>query len=250
MKKYIFLFTILGAIFLAACSEQDIEPFGDRHEIYFYKYFMDEKTPGTAKADSTNVTFFFAKPTDDHVMTDVVVALAGRAITEDLYFSLKVVDEMTTATADEYVLEDFYTFRARPIPEDAALILDTISIRMNRSPRLEELEQGLRLTLEIVPTAEVNVGQFERSRAIIHITKDAVRPIWWTKEVEAGLLGFYSSLKYRLFLENIPGADDMDGEMIKNYPDEAIKLTKLFKQWLAENPTWDEENSEWMGVEV
>lgn len=251
MKKCIYLCTIIwGAIFLEACSEQEIEPFGERHEVYFYKYFMDERAPGTAKADSTNVTFFFAKPADNYVMADIVVALAGRSIAEDLRFGLKVVDAMTTATADEYVLEEFYTFKARPIPEDAKLILDTISIRMNRSPRLEELEQGFRLTVEIVPTVEVNVGQFERSRAVIHVTKDAVRPVWWTKEVEAGLLGPYSSLKYRLFLENVPGAYDMDGEMIKNYPDEAIKLTKLFKQWLAENPTYDEENFEWMRVEV
>ena len=68
--------------------------------------------------------------------------------------------------------------------------------------------------------------------------------------MEAGLLGPYSSLKYKTFLENVPGAYDMDGDMIKNYPDEAIKLTKAFKQYLAENPIYDEENYEWMAVEV
>lgn len=248
MKK-ILLFAICVVTFWA-CSEQDIKPFGGRHEVYFYKFFMDEKAPGTAKADSTDVTFFFAKPTDEYVMADVVVALAGRPITEDLHFGLKVVDEMTTATPNEYVLEDVYTFRARPISEDAELILDTIQIRMNKSSRLDELEEGIRLTVQIVPTDEVQVGQFERSRAVIHLTKDAVRPVWWTREVEAGLLGPYSSLKYKTFLENVPGAYDMDGDMIKNYPDEAIKLTKAFKQYLAENPIYDEENYEWMAVEV
>ena len=82
----------------SACTEQDIEPFGERHEVYFYKYFMDEEAPGTAKADSTDVTFFFAKPTDDHVMAEIVVALAGRPLTKDLHFGLKVVKDMTTAT--------------------------------------------------------------------------------------------------------------------------------------------------------
>ena len=48
----------------------------------------------------------------------------------------------------------------------------------------------------------------------------------------------------------IPDKTLVEIDQIKNYPDEAIKLTKLFKQWLAENPTWDEENSEWMKVEV
>lgn len=247
--KRILLFAICAVVF-GACSEQDIEPFGDRHEIYFYKFFMDEREPGTSKADSTDVTFFFAKPTDDHVIADVVVALAGRPLTKDLHFGLKVVDEMTTAKPDEYVLDDVYTFRAREIPEGDKLILDTIQIRMNRSARLNELPEGLRLTVEIVPTEELYVGQYERSRAVIHLTKDAVKPVWWTGEVTAGLLGNYSSLKYKLFLENVPGAYELDGEMIQNYPDEAFKLTKLFKQYLAENPTWDEEHYEWMKVEI
>ena len=96
---------------------------------------------------------------------------------------------------------------------------------------------------------ELQVGQFERSKAVIHLTKDAVKPEWWTLEVSAGLLGNYSSLKYKTFLENIPGAYSLDGNMIKSAPDEAIKLVKLFKQWLAENPTEDE-NGLPMSVEV
>ena len=206
-------------------------------------------SPGTAKADSTDVTFFFAKPTDDHVMAEIVVALAGRPLTKDLHFGLKVVKDMTTATPDEYVLENSYTFRARPIPAGASLILDTIQIRMNRSARLNDLEEGIRLVVEIVPSDELQVGQFERSKAVIHLTKDAVKPEWWTLEVSAGLLGNYSSLKYKTFLENIPGAYSLDGNMIKSAPDEAIKLVKLFKQWLAENPTEDE-NGLPMSVEV
>ena len=248
MKIFI-LFAILGMMLFSACTEQDIEPFGERHEVYFYKYFMDEEAPGTAKADSTDVTFFFAKPTDDHVMAEIVVALAGRPLTKDLHFGLKVVKDMTTATPDEYVLENSYTFRARPIPAGASLILDTIQIRMNRSARLNDLEEGIRLVVEIVPSDELQVGQFERSKAVIHLTKDAVKPEWWTLEVSAGLLGNYSSLKYKTFLENIPGAYSLDGNMIKSAPDEAIKLVKLFKQWLAENPTEDE-NGRPMSVEV
>lgn len=156
MKIFI-LFAILGMMLFSACTEQDIEPFGERHEVYFYKYFMDEEAPGTAKADSTDVTFFFAKPTDDHVMAEIVVALAGRPLTKDLHFGLKVVKDMTTATPDEYVLENSYTFRARPIPAGASLILDTIQIRMNRSARLNDLEEGIRLVVEIVPSDELQV---------------------------------------------------------------------------------------------
>lgn len=250
MKRYILLLAIIGIVLFSACNEQDIEPFGDRHEVYFLKYYMDEKAPGTAKADSTDVTFFFAKPTDDHVMAELVVVLAGRPITEDLHFGLKVVNEMTTATPDEYTLEDVYTFRARSIPGDAEMIQDTILIRMNKSQRLSDLKDGVRLVVEVVPTNDVHAGQYERSRAVIHLTKDAVRPLWWTKEVEAYLLGSYSSLKYKTFLENVPGAYDLNGAMIEAHPDEALKLVRAFKAWLAENPIYDTDNYEWMSVNV
>ena len=250
MKRCVLLLAVIGAILFSACNEQDIEPFGDCHEVYFLTYFTDEKAPGTAKADSTDVTFFFAKPTDDHVLAELIVVLAGRPITEDLHFGLKVVDEMTTANPDEYTLEDVYTFHARPIPENADMIQDTIQIRMNKSQRLDDLKDGVRLVLEIVPVEDVHVGQFERSRAVIHLTKDAVRPLWWTGEVGAYLLGSYSSLKYKTFLENVPGAYDLDGAMIENHPDEALKLVRAFKSWLSENPIYDTENYEWMSVNV
>ena len=250
MKRCVLLLAVVGTMLFSACNEQDIEPFGDRHEVYFLKYFTDEKAPGTAKADSTDVTFFFAKPTDDHVLAELIIVLAGRPIAEDLHFSLKVVDEMTTANPDEYTLEDVYTFHARPIPENADMIQDTIQIRMNKSRRLDDLKDGVRLVLEIVPMEDVYAGQFERSRAVIHLTKDAVRPLWWTGEVGAYLLGSYSSLKYKTFLENVPGAYDLDGAMIENHPDEALKLVRAFKSWLSENPIYDTENYEWMSVNV
>lgn len=81
MKIFI-LFAILGMMLFSACTEQDIEPFGERHEVYFYKYFMERKLPVLLNADSTDVTFFFAKPTDDHVMAEIVVALAGQTFDE------------------------------------------------------------------------------------------------------------------------------------------------------------------------
>ena len=80
MKKYLLYSMMIWIAFFTACEE----------------------APGTAKADSTNVTFFFAKPTDTYVMAELVVVLAGRPLTKDLNFGLRVVKEMTTANQDEY----------------------------------------------------------------------------------------------------------------------------------------------------
>ena len=93
---------------------------------------------------------------------------------------------------------------------------------------------GYRLVLEIVPDEQVKVGQYERSRSIIRIVKDPVRPAWWNSEVDIYLLGTYSATKYKLFLENVPGAGELDGEMIEQRPDEARKLVLEFKKWRKE----------------
>ena len=137
-------------------------------------------------------------------------------------------------------MQDKYTFHARPVQEGDTRFQDTIHIQLNKSARLDEMPEGYRLVLEIVPDEQVKVGQYERSRSIIRIVKDPVRPAWWNSEVDIYLLGTYSATKYKLFLENVPGAGELDGEMIEQRPDEARKLVLEFKKWLMENPSEDE----------
>jgi len=253
MKKLFFMIAVLAGGCLSACSEQDIESFGEKHFVYFRKFWKDAPAPGTEKAEKTGVSFFFAEDNATHVFADLQVVLAGRPLEQDLHFKLRVVDDMTTALPDEYTLEDYYVFRAKPLAPDAKQIDDTIHVKINRSERLETMKEGYQLTLEIVPTEETLPGQFERSRAVLQITKDPVRPDWWTREVEESLLGTYSSKKYKLFLKNIPGADKLDGMMIKEHPDRARQLVMAYKNWLSvqdEDTLWDEELNGYITVIV
>lgn len=240
MNKIFLFLTIIGSILLTSCQEDPIMVFGNDHYLYFDKFWKDATYPGTEKADSTEVTFFFVDKNDNSTTADLIVAMAGRQLDHDLHFQLRVVPEMTTALPEEYTLQDQYTFRALPVKEGDTRFQDTIHIQLNKSARLDTMENGYRLVLEIVPNEEVKVGQTERIRSIIHIMKDPVRPDWWTEEVVVYLLGTYSATKYKLFLENIPGAYDMDQDMIENHPDEARKLALEFKKWLQEHPSEDE----------
>lgn len=240
IRKLTLLLAVIGGFLMTACEEQDIMLFGEERIVYFEKFWRDAMV-GTEKADSTEITFYFNHPTDLHQTADLIVVLAGRKVEQDAHFRLRVVDDMTTAHPEDYTLQDEYTFRAMPIPDDATSMQDTIHIQFNRTSHLDELEDGYRLVVEIVPTDELQVGQYERSRAIIYVSRNPVRPLWWNIEVETYLLGTYSPLKYKLFLENIPGARDLDEEVIVNEPDVARQLALDFKQWLINNPTMDED---------
>lgn len=241
IRKLTLLIAVIGGFLMTACEEQDIMVFGEERMVYFEKFWRDA-IAGTETADSTLTTFYFNHPTDMHQQADLIVVLAGRKLEQDAHFRLRVVDELTTARPEDYTLEDEYTFRALPVPDNATSMQDTIHIQFNRTSHLDELEDGYRLVLEIEPTDELKVGQYERSRAIIWVSKEPVRPLWWNEEVETYLLGKYSPLKYKLFLENVEGADGLNEQVIEEQPDLARKLAMKFKQWLIENPTYDEDD--------
>lgn len=251
MKKNKIYTLLCGLLLLTACQEEDLNMFGDRHEVYFEKFFMDAYSPGTETADSTSASFFFAEEDDDHIMVDLVVCLAGRKLERDLKFSLEVEKDGTTALPEEYQIEPSYTFRASSYltGEGSHSVKDTIRIRMNRSQRLDDFPQGIRLVVKLMPSSDVVVGQYERSKAIIILTKDAVKPLWWDEEVNYELLGTYSPKKYKLFLQNIEGAYELDEKMIAENPSKARQLAIDFKKWLDKNPQVEEDGSK-MSVNV
>ena len=47
-------------------------------------------------------------------------------------------------------------------------------------------------------------------------------------------------MKYKLFLENVEGAEDLNENVIKEQPDLARKLVMKFKEWLIMNPTYED----------
>lgn len=240
MNKIFLLLAVMGGLLFTSCQEDSIMVFGSDHYIYFDKFWKDASYPGTEKADSTEVTFFFVGEDENSTNAELIVVLAGRQLEHDLDFKLRVVPELTTALPEEYTLKDKYTFHARPVQEGDTRFQDTIQIQLNKSARLDTMSAGYRLVLEVVPDENVKPGQYERARSVIRIVKDPVRPGWWNSEVDIYLLGAYSATKYKLFLEHVPGASELDKEMIEQRPDEARKLVLEFKKWLQQNPSEDE----------
>ncbi|KIO42758.1 MULTISPECIES: DUF4843 domain-containing protein [Sanguibacteroides] len=247
MKTCILSILLISMGWLISCEKQNIEAFHGRRQIYFEKFYMDAVYPGTAEADSTVTSFFLYPEGTSQIKAKVVVNLSGDSLTSDLTFGLRVIKEGTTANPNEYVLDDFYTFHAKPLNK-AKEIKDTIEIKLNSSDRLEGLgATGLRLMVELVPNEQLDLGQYERRRAIIIWSYVEAQPDWWDKEVSFELLGDYSPRKYQLFLKHADKNGEME-EFIKNSPDKAIALVVTFKQWLADNANDPEYGAEYQEI--
>lgn len=250
MKRYLYFIITLMPLFLFSCNEDDIEVFNGQAQLYFDKFYMNALPPGTEGADSTVMSFFFYPDDVKTIEAEVVVNYSGLPLTGNIPFTLKVIEEGTTATSDEYDLEDQYEFRAKPLTEGQLDIQDTIKIHLHLSDRLKTMEKGVRLLVELVPGEGIGVGQYERRRAVVISSYVAEKPDWWDKEVELTLLGTYSSTKYKLFVEHGDPTMSMDGKMIKERPDLAIGLVMKFKKWLIANPGQKDEYNNEITVEV
>lgn len=235
MRRYLLPIMILPLFFLA-CNEDEVKVFDGQSQLYFDKFYMNALKPGTEGADSTVMSFFFYPEGTKTIDVELVVDYSGLPFTEDIPFQLKVIDEGTTATAEEYTLADEYLFHARPIVEGQKDIQDTITVAFHLTERIKDLASGVRLVVELVPGEGVGLGQYERRRAVIVVSNMAEKPDWWDDEVRLNLLGDYSQMKYKLFVQHADPEMSLNKEMIETRPDLAIALVLKFKEWLIANP--------------
>ena len=234
--RLLFIVTLLAGI-VSACGEKDIAVFEGRNQIYFEKFYMNALYPGTKEADTTRTSFFFFPENTKEIKVKLVVNLSGLELEKDLHFGLKTVEEGTTAKPEEYRLEKEYTFRKRALPTDMKEVKDTIEVSVLHSDRLAELgTDGVRLVVELVPNADVDLGQYERRRAVIVWSEVEAKPDWWTHE------------KYKLFLQVVDTEGEFNENLIKNYPARAIAMVTEFKQWLLDHLNDPEHGAEYKKI--
>ncbi len=248
MKRYLYITLLCTIGLLQGCKKDDIALFSGKNELFFEKFFENERFPGKKTADSTEVSFFLYPDGTQDITASLVIHLSGKLLDSPLPFQLRVVEDLTTAHADEYTIDPEYIFDPKTHP-DSLSVKDTIQIKLHRSSRLEQLPAGARLVVELVPNERFNGGQLERRRAAIIVSTLAQKPNWWTEEVTENLLGTYSDKKFKLFLTEVDVKGEMSEELIKERPDIATKLTLQFKEWLnQQTPPVLEENGEVMRV--
>ncbi len=235
MNKYLYSALTLLILLFSSCKEEGIKIWEEKHHIYFEKFYKDAKF-GKEKADSILASFFFLPDEEMNLDVRLVVNITGRLLEKDQPFRLKVVNDMTTAVPEEYTLAEEYIFRANNVSADARNQSDTIKVQMHKTPRLKNLPNGVRLVVELEPLGDLELGQKDRTRAIINLNNDAIRPEWWDKEVEETLMGKFSYRKYKLFNLHIDKKRIVNGDLFKKNISKFIQLVRNFKKWLIEHP--------------
>ena len=222
MKKTTAILAAAAALAMTACNKSEILAPTDQR--YIYMSYPESGNPV--------FNFSFISTTKETVQIAVPIKFAGRPLTEDLSYALKVYpgDEQTTLKAnEEYELPELVFHKES--------FLDTIFVTVHKTARMENGTYNLKFSLE--SNENFFATQTGFLEAELRVTAQIAQPSWWNQSVVDFYLRTYSDKKFGLFSQNIFTGDY--GELSDS--DKRFYALK-FKYWLAENPQTEEDGTQ------
>lgn len=222
MKKTIAILAAAAALFTTACNKSEILAPGDQRYIYM----------SYPESGNQVFNFSFVSTTKKTVQIAVPIKFAGRPLTEDLTYAVKVYPgdvETTLKATEEYELPEL-TFHKESFR-------DTIFITVHRTDRMESGSYNLKFSLE--SNENFHATQTGFLEAELRVTAQIAQPSWWNQSVVDFYLGTYSDKKFELFSREIFTGDY--GEL--NDSEKQFYALK-FKYWLADNPQTEEDGTQ------
>lgn len=224
MKKTIALLAAATALFTGACNKSEILSPTDQRHIYM----------SYPESDNPIFNFSFVSTNKPSVKIAVPIKFAGRPLTEDLAYALKVVPG-TDPKKDSTMLEGSEFELAEPLFHRGEFN-DTIFVTIHRTERMDTMLCYLKINLiDNENFLATHRGMLE---AELRVTAQIAQPAWWNQDVTTYYLGKYSNKKFELFSQEIFMGDygELDDSAKRYY---ALK----FKYWLEQNETFDEDDS-------
>lgn len=183
MKPYILL-PFLAAVCLASCAEDKIDVYsGDQ-----YIYFTDLQ--GNPEENAVRVSFN-NYPLDDELTIKLGLALVGDPMDMDRPYKLSVVEDKSTALAENYELPQTPKFKANAVKDELAL-------KLIKTDRLTE-DVSVLLKIESNDYFSGSIQHFDTIRVVFNNIED--KPLWWDDDVKNVYLGAYSRAKYRALVQ-------------------------------------------------
>lgn len=219
MKKHIIYICLIIAG-ICSCNTEEVEVYSSPRFLFF---------PDSAKGlDSVVFSFSHFPGTTTHDAS-FYVALTGTPAAEALEYKLEVVDSLTTAEPEDYVMPEGLLF-----PADTTL--DILKIRCNNT-REALKTQKVYVTFKIVANENFSPGLAGKHMIRVIFDNIASKPLWWTGDLEKYVLGEYSPKKFDHFVI-ATGVNDLTNASLS----EARELTMKFKAYLIKNNIMEEDN--------
>lgn len=234
MKKYILILSVLF-LALSSCGKEELALYDvSTHYLYI---------PNDEDKHITSMTFKHHPDLNDY---DALfeVRLVGSYLEEDKAFTVEVVDDETTAHAEDFTVEKTQIFHA-------GVLKDNLKITLHKTPHLDE--ETVKVTVRLVPNETFGLADYLRTNeytkaimASITFDNKLSKPLWWDQNIEDNFLGEWTATKYSYFIESC------DGEVLDltDYDADEIRLLAMkFKKDIKDND-WREPNGQSITVPV
>lgn len=218
MKKTTAILAAAAALVMTACNKSEILAPTDQRHIYIV--YPEE--------GNQVFNFSFVSTPEESAQIAIPLKFAGRPLTEDLAFAVKVEPGNTDTTlteGEEYEFPELIFHKKNGFEE-------TIYITIHKTARMETGTYSLKFSLASNENFfATRTGSLE---AELRVTALISQPSWWTKQVSDIYLGAYGDEKFKLFSRNV-----FNGDFGALDDDEKRYYALKFKYWLEENPSYE-----------
>lgn len=216
-----------------SCRIQEVETFsGDDKYVYFQRYIKNDKGE-SVRVDTVSMSFSHYYGVTEFTQ-DFYLGLIGQIPTEDLEYEVVVVDNLTTATPDQYSLPEKLVFRK-------GMLQDTLKITVYKDKIANDDERVLRLRL--VETEDLKLGMNSPLDPYTDIqfrfNNKITQPLWWTEDVSTVFFGQYSYKKFETIIAANPGFTSIEGMSSA----EIRKIALNTKEYIKEHNITEEDGS-------
>ncbi len=182
MKKYIIKILLIAPFVFSACQENDRVLYSEKDAVQFSHFQSD------------SVIYSFAATAKEIDTVDIKIALLGQAQDYDRSYSVRVIDESSTAQKDLHysALEKEYVMQANSFEATLPIILHS------SDPVLKD--SVFRIGIEVVQSEDFDIGVQERLKYFVYVTNQLSKPALWDDFLQYPF-GPYSQTKHRYFIE-------------------------------------------------
>ncbi|SMD02215.1 protein of unknown function [Pedobacter africanus] len=240
MKDIFKLKSMLVFLVILTSCNQDIDNFYDEKARIQFKYFNEvtgsDKVTRRTYSDRITYSFGMKDETVERDTARIVVEFLGNVSNLDRNYQVRIVADSTTAVEGLHYepISATQIFRA-------GRMKDTLKIVVKRKALSSSFSnpEDKRLMLEMVPTADFNLGMKDGLRTKLYINNYLSEPIWW-KDPGRSTLQFYHPKKWKILISfNQKFSDPQKCEF--DYNNQGRSYFQGLASYLSVVPTFDDE---------